>query len=83
MENFKTREIPERIQELKHEREDEHHLTPHAGGCWICHGDSDAQEGPMLFDMEFDTYYHEHCLEVAGVDSILEYERGEYREDGK
>lgn len=42
--------------------------------CWIC-GTTDERTGGVQFDMEFDTFVHTKCLEDAGVDSVLEYER--------
>lgn len=71
-------EPPDVVQELRVEREDEDFKSPNAGGCWICRGDHDAKPGEMLFDMEFDTYYHKFCADKVGVDNILQYERGEF-----
>ena len=47
---------------------------PSAGGCWICNTGNGFEED-MAFDMEFDTFYHEECLEESDADSILEYEQ--------
>lgn len=53
--------------------------SPSAGGCWICKR-GNGFEDPMAFDIEFDTFYHESCLDDTEADSILEYERDN---DGK
>lgn len=50
---------------------DKEFVTHSAGGCWICNKESPN----MQFDMEFDCFYHQGCLDTLGVDSILEYER--------
>lgn len=50
--------------------EDEDYCPPNCGGCWFCY----REEGEMLFDTEFDTYYHQECADELGVDSPYEYE---------
>lgn len=47
---------------------------PQTGGCWICGGGDGPNDDNMVFDIEFDTYYHPHCL-PDGVETLLEYER--------
>lgn len=57
------------------EPEDEDYNPPSASGCWFCNrGDGNADED-MSFDIEFDTFYHDECLETTGADTILEHER--------
>lgn len=51
-------------------------VRPTAGGCWFCHKD----DGNLKFDMEYDTFYHEKCLEKTGCDTIHEYEKRGYQE---
>lgn len=36
-------------------------VSPSDGGCWFCRQD----DGPMVFDVEFDTYVHKACIEKA------------------
>lgn len=50
---------------------DEDYRSPNVGGCWVCCRDAKGEE----FSMEFDTWYHQDCLDDLGVDSIIEYER--------
>lgn len=75
-----NRDFPDPLPDLRVPRESDSHKSPNDGGCWICHGDFDAKPGSMLFDMEFDTYYHKYCAEEVGVENILEFERGEWHE---
>lgn len=53
--------------------DEESHKPPSAGGCWICHYD----DGDLKFNQDFDTYYHQSCLEESGCENLLEYEREE------
>lgn len=69
------------IGEIRLGREDEHYRDPTAGGCWICHGDMQAQPGGMGFDLEFDTHYHHYCLGYVRADSILDFESGDAYEE--
>ena len=48
---------------------------PSAGGCWICETGNGREDDDMVFDIEFDTFYHPSCLEDYDVESVLEYER--------
>lgn len=54
---------------------DNDYVPPADGGCWVCNRDD---PDPESFDMEFDTHYHERCLRRLGLDSIVEFERGEW-----
>lgn len=51
---------------------DRGYVPPDRGGCWICH----RLDGTLDYDGEFDAFFHPDCL-PNGVDTILEYERGE------
>jgi hypothetical protein len=35
--------------------------SPNDGGCWFCH--DDPIEEIMYFSVEFDCYFHRHCLD--------------------
>lgn len=37
--------------------------SPNEGGCWFCH--TDPVEEVMFFSVEFDCYFHKHCLDKA------------------
>jgi hypothetical protein len=72
---------PDSVDSIKLEPGDEHYQSPTNGGCWICHGDTAAKPSEIDFDGEFDTFYHTYCLGYVGVDSILEYERGDWENE--
>lgn len=42
-------------------------VPPSQGGCWFCHRVDNVSD--FCFDREFDTYYHEQCLQQA-LDSV-------------
>lgn len=57
------------------EPEDEVYNPPQQGGCWICKTDNGWFTDSMLFDTEFDAWYHEGCLDTVGAESVLDYEK--------
>lgn len=69
---IKTRDIDIEGVEVA-DPDDEDYHPPGSGGCWICN--RGPEEGEMEFSVEFDTYYHIECLEKAGYDTLLDYER--------
>lgn len=48
--------------------------------CWICDGEKESVIGELCFDSEYDTFYHERCLELTEYDSITEYEKNKEAE---
>lgn len=40
-------------------------VYPSQGGCWFCYTDTNTEQLPLLFDVEFDTYVHQECIRVA------------------
>jgi hypothetical protein len=48
-------------------------MSPQDGGCWFC--SKDEQDESLLFSMEFDTFYHQTCLDVALLDPMDEEAR--------
>lgn len=70
---------------------DDGYNSPAAGGCWICRiGNGFNQKeiehiniergDVMTFDMHFDSYVHIKCLWEVGVDDLLGFERGEWKD---
>lgn len=51
------------------------YVSPSAGGCWICRTEASGRNPKVMFDTEFDTYYHIMCLRKTGCSSITEFER--------
>lgn len=80
MDNLEKPELGKALEEVGIEPahyEDVDYLSPNVGGCWIC-----LRGGAQCFDMEFDTYYHEDCLEkIPDCDSILDFEKGGWVKD--
>lgn len=54
---------------------DEGYCSPQTGGCWICHGEVDIDSPDTSFDLQFDTWIHEECLEALNFDTLTEFER--------
>lgn len=54
--------------------EDDDYCPATRGGCWICNRLVEQGEDKG-FSREFDTRYHKSCLDQAGCDTILEFEK--------
>lgn len=55
--------------------DDPDYRTPSEGGCWICNRGNGHEDDEMSFSIDYDTFYHDGCLDQVGCKSILEYER--------